>query len=379
MKKTLTKKQLIDSNKKLRPVINKLFNNERISEKDALLLYTEADLSVLGVLADWKNESYNQNNVYFNRNIHIEPTNICIYNCLFCSYSRNIGAQGAWEHSLQKIINLIKQYTKQTAITEVHIVGGVHPRRDLSYYCRMLSEIKYAFPLLHLKAFTAVEIDYMIKKSKLTIEEGLKRLKKAGLDSMPGGGAEIFDEEVRKEICPDKTSSEQWLKIHKTAHQLDIPTNATMLYGHIETYENRIDHLSRLRKLQDETNGFNTFIPLKYRHIDNQLEYIGEVSITEDLKNYAVSRLFLDNFKHLKAYWPMIGKEESALALSFGVDDIDGTIEDTTKIYTMSGVKHSKNAMTVADLVKMIKRVSKIPVERDTLYNKIKTYQTEGK
>jgi aminodeoxyfutalosine synthase len=255
----------------------------------------------------------------------------------------------------------------------VHIVGGVHPNRDVNFYVDLLQNIKKAAPNLHIKAFTAVEIDQMCQMGNISIEEGLLKLKAAGLESMPGGGAEIFDEEIRAEICPDKTGSEEWLRIHAHAHKVGIPTNATMLYGLLENYEHRVDHLNRLRTLQDETRGFNAFIPLKFRRENNEYSRIKESTIIEDLKDYAVSRIFLDNIPHLKAYWPMIGKQAAQLSLGFGVDDLDGTIDDSTKIYSMAGGEEKPTASR-EELIKMIKEVNLVPAERDTIYNILKEF-----
>jgi len=234
-----------------------------------------------------------------------------------------------------------------------------------------LQKIKKHRPSLHVKAFSAIELDHMIKTAGLTIGEGLNRLKEYGLDSIPGGGAEIFYNEVREKICNEKTSPETWLLIHETAHRIGIPSNATMLYGHIESYAHRIDHMNRLRTLQDRTGGFNAFIPLKYKSAHNSLSYLKEVSITEDLRNYAVSRIFLDNIPHIKAYWPMSGKETAQLSLSFGADDLDGTIDDTTRIYSMAGADEKNPAMTSAEISKLIIEAGFNPAERDSLYNKV--------
>jgi aminodeoxyfutalosine synthase len=358
---------------KIKSAADKIFSGERISEADGIILYKEAELGILGTLANFVREKQNDDNTYFNRNFHIEPTNICIYDCKFCSYVRKINTEGAWEYSSEEILNIVRKYNGQP-VTEVHIVGGVHPDRDLHYYGEMIRKIKEIRPEIHVKAFTAVELEYMIKKAKMTLEDGLRALKNYGLDSIPGGGAEIFAFEIRSQICDRKASTDNWLTIHETAHRIGIPSNATMLYGHIETYEHRIDHLNRLRNLQDKTGGFNTFIPLKYRMANNKLSEIGEVNAVEDLRNFAVSRLFLDNFPHIKAYWPSIGRQTAQLSLSFGVDDIDGTIDDSTKIYSMAGAEDKNPKMTTEDLVELIKSVRRIPVERDTLYNHIKIY-----
>ncbi|MCK4920742.1 MAG: aminofutalosine synthase MqnE [Bacteroidales bacterium] len=355
-------------------IADKVLNRERINQKEALILFKEFDLSVLGILANEVRERINQKFTYFNRNIHIEPTNICIHNCLFCSYSRKINQKGAWEYSLEEICNLAKSFI-DTDISEVHIVGGVHPNRTVNYYAELIQAVKNELPEVHIKAFTAAEIEHMAKKAKLDIKAALQKLKDAGLDSIPGGGAEIFDEDLRKKICPDKTNTKEWLEVHRQAHKLQIPSNCTILYGHIESYENRIDHLERLRNLQDETNGFNAFIPLKYRSSNNEMSYAGEVSTTEDLRNYAVSRIFLDNIPHIKAYWPMIGKDISVISLSFGVDDLDGTIQDTTKIYTMAGSEEQNPEMSIEEITTLIKDAGKIPVERNSIYESIKIFK----
>ena len=357
----------------LKSIAHKVFNNQRITDSEGLYLYEKADLGTLGVLANWVRLQKHGKKTWFNRNFHIEPTNICIYSCKFCSYARKINQEGAWEYSFDKIEDMCKKYVSK-AITEVHIVGGVHPKRDLHYYGEMIQKVKSILPNVHVKGFTAVELEYMIRKTKLSLEEGIAKLKEYGLDSIPGGGAEIFDEEVRKEICDEKADTENWLTIHETAHKLGVPSNATMLYGHAEKYKHRIDHMRRLRELQDRTSGFNTFIPLKYKNANNSMSHLGEVTTVEDLKNYAVARIYLDNFPHMKAYWPMIGTETAQMSLSFGVDDIDGTIDDTTKIYSMAGAQNSKPAMNTEQLVKLVKDAGMQPIERDTLYNTVKEY-----
>jgi len=359
--------------KELKNIAEKVVNHIRINNDEALLLYTKGELGFLGILANFVRERKHGDNTYFNKNFHIEPTNICIYNCKFCSYVRKIGQEGAWEYSIDEILKTVSGY-KGTGVTEIHIVGGVHPKRDLHYYGEMMRKIKEIIPEIHIKAFTAVELEYMIKKAKLSLKDGLKKLKEYGLDSIPGGGAEIFHSDIRKEICDEKASADMWLTIHETAHKTGIPSNATILYGHVEAYEHRVHHMSKLRDLQDKTNGFNTFIPLKYRKENNTLSHIGEVTSIEDLKNYAVSRIYLDNFPHIKAYWPSIGREIAQLSLSYGVDDIDGTIDDSTKIYSMAGAEDQNPKMTTQDLVKLIKDVNRIPIERDTLYNVINTF-----
>jgi aminodeoxyfutalosine synthase len=247
---------------------------------------------------------------------------------------------------------------------------------NLEFFAELLKAIKAHRPGLHIKAFTAVEYDYMFRKAKLSVEEGLKYLIAAGLDSIPGGGAEIFHPEIREQICADKVDADGWLKIHETAHRLGLHSNATILYGHIEKFQHRVDHMRRLRELQDQTKGFNTFIPLKFRNKDNDMSYVRESTHIEDMKMYAIARIYLDNFPHLKAYWPMLGRQNAQLSLSFGVDDMDGTIDDTTRIYSMAGSEEQNPSMTTEQLVTLIQQAKRIPVERDTLYNEIRNYNT---
>jgi aminodeoxyfutalosine synthase len=278
-----------------------------------------------------------------------------------------------WELSIDQMLHMVKKYDG-VPVTEAHIVGGVHPKMDLQFFADLLKAIKTHRPDLHIKAFTAVEYDYMFRKAKVSAEEGLKILISHGLDSIPGGGAEIFHPEIRQQICADKVDGDGWLNIHATAHKLGLHSNATMLYGHIEKYWHRVDHMSRLRNLQDETKGFQTFIPLKFRNQDNDMSNVPESTVVEDMKMYAIARLFLDNFPHLKAYWPMLGRHNAQMTLSFGVNDIDGTIDDTTKIYSMAGSEEQTPTMTTEQLVALIKQVNRKPVERDTLYNVVKDY-----
>ncbi len=358
------------TDKDLRAIADKITDNIRITPEEGLFLYKNADLPFLGLLAGIVRRRHNGNLAYFNRNFHIEPTNKCIYNCRFCSYHKPDGDPESWEYSHEEMLDIVKRFDGKD-VTEVHIVGGVHPSYDLHYWGSLLKKIKDYRPALHIKAFSAIELDHMISLAGCSIEEGLLLLKGYGLDSIPGGGAEIFDEELRKKICDEKSSSELWLRIHETAHRIGIPSNATMLYGHIETYSHRINHMERLRILQDETHGFNAFIPLKYRQSNNSMSYLGEVSTIEDLRNYAVSRIYLDNFPHIKAYWPMTGKECAQISLSFGTDDMDGTIDDTTRIYSMAGSEEGNPAMSSDEICALIRQAGFIPVERDSLYNPI--------
>ena len=360
--------------KELLDIQEKVYTNKRITNEEGLLLFQKGTLPFLGSLANYIREKMHGDITYFNRNFHIEPTNACVFTCNFCSYSRLYAhREEGWELSAEQMLHMVKKYDGQP-VTEVHIVGGVHPKMNLEFFAEVLRQIKKHRPSLHIKGFTAVELDYMFRKAKMTNEEGLSYLKNAGLDSLPGGGAEIFDEQIREKICADKVNSEGWLKIHEAAHKLGMHTNATMLYGHIENYSHRLDHMSRLRNLQDKTGGFNTFIPLKFRNKDNDMSNVSESSVVEDMKMYAVARIYMDNFPHLKAYWPMLGRQNAQLSLSFGVNDIDGTIDDTTKIYSMAGAEEQNPSMTTEELVALIKQVKRRPVERGTLYNVIKDY-----
>jgi aminodeoxyfutalosine synthase len=359
----------------LKKIAEKVFNSERISFDEGLLLFERGELSFLGMLANYIREKRHGDYVYFNRNFHVEPTNICVFDCKFCSYSRLLKEKGeGWELSEEQILDKLRSYDGKP-ITEVHIVGGVHPKMGLHYFASLIKKIKEIRPDIHVKAFTAVELEYMCRKAKVSFREGLQILKEHGQNSLPGGGAEIFQSEIRKQICEDKCTADEWLEIHETAHSLGMPSNATMLYGHIEKFEHRIDHMERLRNLQDKTKGFNTFIPLKFRNKDNQMSHLAEVSTIEDLRNYAISRIYMDNFPHIKAYWPMIGRNTAQLSLQFGVDDIDGTIDDSTKIYSMAGSEEQTPALTTQQLVELVKQVNRHPVERDTLYNIITDYK----
>lgn len=357
-------------------IANKVISGERLTEEEGVFLFEKGELGFVGSLANYVAGRLHSGKVYFNRNFHIEPTNVCVFTCNFCSYSRQYKHRDdGWELGIEQMMDIVRKYDGQP-VTEVHIVGGVHPKMNLEFFCELLTKIKAHRPDLHLKGFTAVELDYMFRKAKLTVEQGMQQLKNAGLQSMPGGGAEIFHPDVRNIICADKVDADGWLKIHETAHNLGMHTNATMLYGHIETYAHRVDHMSRLRTLQDKTGGFNCFIPLKFRNGDNDMSHIAESNITEDLRLFAIARLFMDNFRNLKAYWPMLGRQTAQLSLAFGVNDLDGTIDDTTKIYSMAGAEEQRPSLTTEELCDMIHAVGRIPVERDTVYNEIKVFET---
>ncbi len=360
--------------KELKNIAQKVLTQERITDLDCQLLFEKGSLSFVGVLANFIREKMHGNKTYFNRNFHIEPTNVCVFSCKFCSYSKLYAKkEEGWELSIDQMLDIVKSYDGKP-ITEVHIVGGVHPKMDLAYFIELIQKIRAHRPDLHVKGFTAVELDYMFRKAKLSVEEGMETLKNAGLQSLPGGGAEIFHKDIRSEIAGDKVSGEGWLKIHETAHNLGLHSNATMLYGHIEKFEHRVDHMSKLRSLQDKTNGFNTFIPLKFRNSNNDMSNVPESTITEDMRMYAIARIYLDNFPHLKAYWPMLGRQNAQLTLSFGVNDIDGTIDDSTKIYSMAGSEEQTPTLTTEELVVLIKQANRTPIERDTLYNELKDF-----
>ncbi len=363
--------------RELKAVGEKVLNGERLTEEDGVLLFEKAGLSFAGALANFVREKLHGDVTYFNRNFHIEPTNVCVFTCSFCSYSRLYAKrEEGWELSIEQMMHMVKAYDEKP-VTEVHIVGGVHPKMNMAFFMELMRQIKAHRPELHIKGYTPVELDYMFRKAKVTPEEGMKMLKEAGLDSLPGGGAEIFHPEIRSQICADKVDADGWLRIHEAAHNLGMHSNATMLYGHIEKYWHRIDHMKRLRDLQDKTGGFNTFIPLKFRNKQNDMSDVPECSVVEDMRMYAIARLFMDNFPHLKAYWPMLGRENAQLTLSFGVNDIDGTIDDTTKIYSMAGSEEQNPSLTTSELVTLIRQVRRTPVERDTLYNTIRNYGVE--
>jgi aminodeoxyfutalosine synthase len=346
----------------------KIRSGKRLTGEDALFLFRTDDIFTLGELAAYAAEKRNGNKAYFVRNLHVNPTNVCVNRCRFCAFSRSRGEEGAFELTIEDIVGKIKSVWP---LSEVHIVGGLHPDWPFEYYLEMVKAIKSSFTggrrPLHVKAFTATEIDYMQRISGLELDEVLWELKSSGLDSMPGGGAEIFEKTVRDRLCPEKLSGKRWLEIIEAAHGAGIKTNATMLYGHVEKYEHRVDHLIRLRDLQDRTGGFQAFIPLSY-HPENTEIGGRRSSGVDDLKTIAVSRLFLDNFPHIKAYWVMLGDKVSQLALLFGADDLDGTVIDE-KITRSAGGQ--KAGITRDELVHLIKRTGKRPVERDSLYKAV--------
>ena len=358
----------------LKHIAEKVLHGERITFDEGVLLFEKAELGYVGVLANYIREKRHGDKTYFNRNFHIEPTNLCVYDCKFCSYSRLIKERSqGWEYTMEEMLDIVKKYDNEP-VTEVHIVGGVLPQYDVAFYSELFTKIKQHRPELHVKALTPVEYHYIFKKAKIDYATGMRLMMDAGLESIPGGGAEIFHPEVRDLISKDKCNADQWLAIHEEWHKIGGRSNATMLYGHIEKYWHRIDHMDRLRTLQDKTGGFQTFIPLKFRNQDNQMSHVPESTVVEDLRNYAIARIYLDNFDHIKAYWAMISRTTAQLSLNFGVDDIDGTLDDTTKIYSMAGAEEQKPGMSTKELVQLIKTVGRHPIERDTLYNVVTDY-----
>jgi aminodeoxyfutalosine synthase len=359
----------------LRPVAEKVANGRRLGAEDALALYATTDLLGLGRIADFANRRQNGERVFFSANQHINPTNVCVLRntCVFCSFARMPKEEGAYTRSLEEVF-AEAELARNAPTREFHIVGGLHPKLPLSYYTDMIRGLKQRFPHIHIKALTAVEIAHLARIEKCSVREVLVAMKEAGLTSLPGGGAEVFSTAVRATIAERKLTGEEWLAVHREAHGLGIPTNCTMLYGHVETAEDRIEHLSALRSLQDETGGFLTYIPLAYHPDHNELgEELGRVGSAttafEDLKNIAVGRLFLDNIPHVKTHWPMVTPFLSQIALSFGCDDVEGTVV-YERIYHDAGAT-TEMQMSYAQLVGLIRGAGRVPVERDSLYQPV--------
>ena len=359
------------SDNRLEPIHDKVLSEERLSFDGGKILYESPDLIGVGYLANIVRERKNGNTAYFNINQHIDYTNVCILHarCHFCAFARkDIETEGAWELSVDDFLAKAMHSIEQ-GCTEIHSVGGHHPNLPFDYYLRLLRTLKEQMPQVHLKFFTASEIHHLARISKLSIKDTLEALREAGLDSMPGGGAEIFAPETRDKICRGKISAEVWLDIHCQAHELGIPSNATMLYGHIETTEDRVDHLIRLRETQDKSGGFITFIPLAFHPDNTRLGHLPSTSGITDLRNIAVSRLMLDNFPHIRAYWIMVGLKMAQIGLNFGADDIHGTVTEE-KITHMAGAK-TPQVITADEIKRLICEAGRVPVERDTLYNEI--------
>lgn len=353
---------------RLRPIAEKVLAGERLSGEDGLALYQSPDLLGVGWLANYVREQKHGDTCYYNVNRHINPTNICVAHCRLCAFGRSPDATGAYNFSLDEIWSRAAQGVAEGA-TEFHIVGGLHPDLPFEHYLELIRGLKQRFPQVHLKAFTMVEVGYYSRISKLTIRDTLFKMKEAGVDSLPGGGAEIFHPRVRKIICDHKVSGQMWLQIARTAHEVGLRSNATMLYGHIETPEERVDHLLKLRELQDETHGFVAFIPLAFHPANTALSHLPKPTGLDDLKTIAVSRLLLDNFDHIKAYWIMLTPRIAQIALGFGANDLDGTVVEE-KIYHDAGATTPEH-LTRADLERLIRAAGRVPVERDTLYNRV--------
>ena len=353
---------------RLRPIADKVFAGERLNMDDGIALYRSPDLLAVGWLANYVREKRHGNVTYFNVNRHINPTNVCVAHCRLCAFGRNPSAPGAYTFALEEIYQRAEQGVREGA-TEFHIVGGLHPDLTFDHYLELVRGLKQRCPGVHLKAFTMVEVHYFARIAKLSIEETLRKMKEAGVDSCPGGGAEIFHPRVRKIICDHKTSGQMWLSTAKKAHEAGIHSNATMLYGHVETEEERVDHLLKLRELQDETHGFVTFIPLAFHPENTALSHIPKPTGYADLRNIAVARLLLDNFEHIKAYWIMLSPSIAQIALRFGANDIDGTVVEE-KIYHDAGAKTSEFTPR-AELERLIRAAGRVPVERDTLYRPV--------
>jgi aminodeoxyfutalosine synthase len=356
----------------LKKIENRIASGKRLTPDDAVTLFESDDVFAIGKLAQTAAYKKNGNNVYFIQNHHINPTNICINRCTFCAFSHSQGEKGAYELGIEEILDKLRTQSSKPNVhlSEVHIVGGLHPDRTFDFYLELLQQIKKVFPHLHIKAFTAVEIDYFSKISGLSLIDTLFSLKEAGLDLIPGGGAEIFARRVRKKICPEKIDGQRWLQIIETAHGIGLKSNATLLYGHFETYRNRVQHMLKLRELQDRTGGFQSFIPLSFHPANTNIPKAGYTSGIDDIKTIAIARLFLDNFPHIKAYWIMLGEKVAQIALLFGADDLEGTVIEE-KITHSAGAL-SGEALTRKALVNLIKKAAKIPVERNSFYQPVK-------
>ena len=357
----------------LSSITGKVLAGGRIDEDEALFLFRCHDLLEVGALAAAVNEKKNGRRVFFNVNRHINYTNICVNRCLFCAFSRSADGPGAYAYDLEEIRNRAMEAAAQGA-TEIHIVGGLHPDLPFSFYLEMLETVRGVSRKLHIKAFTAVEIDYLSRVARLSIRETLEKLKEAGLGSLPGGGAEILGAEVRQKLCPEKISGERWLEIMEEVHRAGLRSNATMLYGHLESFADRVDHMRRLRELQDRTGGFQTFIPLAFQPENNPLSIPGTKGTTgvDDLKTLAIARIYLDNFANIKAYWVMLGEKIAQVALAFGVNDLDGTVVEE-RIGHDAGAASPQN-LSREEIVALIRKAGRVPVERDTLYNALRTY-----
>jgi aminodeoxyfutalosine synthase len=358
----------INHDARLSEICGKVEANQRLSFEDGLFLEEQADLFTVGDLANFVRERKNGNNTYYNVNTHINPTNVCVYRCTFCAFRADLKSPKGYVMTDEQILERAGEADRRGA-TELHIVGGLHHQLPYEWYLNVVRIIHDRYAHLHLKAYTAVEWDWFSRMTGRSTRDILAEFKDAGLGSLPGGGAEIFHPEVRDKICEHKADTDAWLRIHREAHQLGLRSNATMLYGHIESARHRIDHLCRLRELQNETGGFQTFIPLAFHPDNTRLSHIQKASVLTDLRTMAISRLMLDNFPHIKAYWVMLTIKTAQVALSFGADDLDGTVVHE-KIYHDAG-SDSPEELTVADIRRLIEEAGRVPIERDTLYNEV--------
>jgi len=359
----------------LSEIAEKVENQERLSFEDGLRLFQSDDLIAVGALANQVRERINGDLTYYNVNRHMNYTNVCISDCAFCGFYRRVRHPEAYEWSVEECVEIARKAYQEGA-RELHIVGGLHPRLQFDYYSQLLSELKRTFPDMHLKAFTMVELDHLTRVCRMTDEQVIDGLIAAGLDSCPGGGAEIFRDPTRSQICAHKTSGERWLELAEKVHRRGIHTNATMLYGHVESLEDRVDHLVRLRELQDRTNGFMCFIPLAFHPKGTDLSHLPGPSGIDSLKTIAVSRLMLDNIAHIKAYWVILGKSLAQVALRFGADDLDGTINEGGSLMESYLAEGNENQLTKLGIEEMVRGAGRIPVERDTLYNRITTSES---
>lgn len=357
----------------LRPICDKVLAAERLTFEDGLALYRSGDILAIGWMANYVREKLHGDTAYFNVNRHINPTNVCVAACRLCAFGRKKDQPGAYTMALEEAWQTAATgYTE--AITEFHIVGGLHPDLPFEYFLDLVSGLKERFPQVHIKAFTMVEVSFLAKRAKLTIRQTLEKLKAAGVDSMPGGGAEIFADRVRHIICDHKIDGDEWLETARLAHQIGLKSNATMLYGHVENDEDRVDHLTKLRALQDDTGGFQTFIPLAFHPDNTPLQHLPKTTGIMDLKQIAIGRLMLDNFPHIKSYWQMVSPRIAQISLRFGADDIDGTVVEE-KIYHDAGAK-TPQGMRRDELMRLITEAGRVPFERDTLYRPVTRTET---
>lgn len=365
--------QPIIDDQRLKPILHKVEAGQRLSYEDGITLYRTPDILTVGYMANLIRERLHGDTTYFNVNRHINPTDVCVASCRLCAFGKRVRDPKAYTMSLEEVWHRAGEGWSE-AVTEFHIVGGLHPELSLDWFCQMLRGLKDRFPQVHLKAFTMVEVAYFAQRSKISTREVLQKLKDAGTDSLPGGGAEIFSDRVRRIICDHKIDGSQWIDVAREAHNLGLKSNCTMLYGHIETEEDRVDHLIRLRELQDETRGFQTFIPLAFHPDNTALKHIHPTTGFDDIRNIAVARLLLDNIEHIKAYWVMMTPRIAQIALRFGADDLDGTVVEE-KIYHDAGATTSQS-LRRGELLRLIREAGRTPLERDTLYRPVERTET---